>query len=78
MGKRSRMTCVNIAMAKDVLFGTSLSRAATMYGVSRGRAWQVTRAFCLAFFLPSQVFDDNGRVKGLEELRRVWADMPKI
>lgn len=62
----------NIALAKEVLFGETLGDAAKNYGLSKGRAWQITRAFCLEYMLDHEKLDDYGKLKNLKELRRAW------
>lgn len=69
------MTKENIKLAKDVLYGMSLGDAAKKYDKSRGRCWQITRAFCLEYFMTYALYDKDGKVKELKELRAFWRDM---
>ena len=61
----------NIQLAKMVLEGASLSQAGKIFGKTRGRAWQVTQAFCIETMIsPNAV--KAGKMKTLKELRAVW------
>ena len=66
------MTPANIALAKDVLNGESLEAAAGKRGLTRGRAWQIVRAFCLEFMLCHERNDSSGKMKNLKGLRHAW------
>ena len=69
------MTRRNIGIAKSILDGVSLAQAAAENNLSRGRCWQITRAFCLEFFLHHQLYDGAGNLRDLEGLRYKWRTM---
>lgn len=69
------MTRRNIGIAKAILDGASLSRAAAEHGLTRGRCWQIVRAFCLEYFLRHQLYDDAGNMRDLKGLRYQWRTM---
>ncbi len=62
----------NIQLAKMVLEGASLSQAGKIFGKTRGRAWQVTQAFCLEYMFSHERSGEDGKIKGLKELRAAW------
>ena len=66
------MTAENLALARMVLEGASLARAARTYGKTRGRAWQILRAFCLEQMLHHEARDNSGKLKPLKDLRSTW------
>lgn len=43
--------------------------------IVRGRVWQVTHAFCLEYFLPHMLLDDDGKERDLKGLRSQWQNM---
>lgn len=69
------MTPENIKTAIAVLYGRSLGEVAKERGVSRGRVWQITHAFCLEYFLPHMLRDDDGKERDLKGLRYQWQNM---
>jgi len=68
----------NIALAKAVLNGESLAAAAGRRGLTRGRAWQIVRAFCLEFMLCHERNDSEGKLKNLKSLREAWRRWARV
>jgi len=72
------MTRENRQLARMVLNGASLTTAARAYGKSRGRAWQVVRAFCLEHMLHHESREAGGKLKDLKGLRHAWQNWARV
>ena len=69
------MTSKNIALAKAVLDGASISALAGKTGLHRSRIHQIAIDFCREHFLDCMLYDCDGKINNIKQLRQKWRDL---